>query len=102
MQFMERMKARWGVGVWGVLAILLAFSLAGMTVVRLKGPVMGLILPSDAPAWASWPVYLLVVFPLYQVVLLFYGTVLGQFHFFWSKFKLAGRWLFGRTAPRSE
>jgi hypothetical protein len=71
---MEKMKARWGVGPWGVIAILIAFSLAGMTVVRLKAPVMGFILPEDSPGWLTWVVYLLVVFPIYQVCLLAYGT----------------------------
>lgn len=95
------MKARWGVGPWGVLAILLAFSLAGMTVVRLKGPVMGWILPEDAPDWLTWIIYLAVVMPIYQVCLLAYGTALGQFNFFWTKLKIMGRLLSGRS-PRSS
>ena len=96
------MKARWGVGPWGVLAILVAFSLAGMTVVRVKGPVMGWILPEDSPGWLTWMVYLLVVMPIYQVCLLAYGTVLGQFNFFWSKLKAAGRFISGRRRQPAE
>lgn len=91
------MKKRWGVGVWGVIAILLAFSLAGMTVVRVKGPVLGLLLPDNSPGWLKWTVYILVIMPLYQLSLLAWGTILGQFNFFWAKLKYMGRLLSGRA-----
>ncbi len=77
-----------------VIAILLTFSLAGMTVVRLKSPVLGLILPDGTPAWLRWPVYVVVIMPIYQVVLIVYGTLLWQFRFFWSKEKAIIRWIF--------
>lgn len=99
--FMERMKARWGVGPWGVVAILLAFSLAGTTVVRLAPVIQGLILPADAPGWARWTVRILVIFPVYQVLLLGYGTLLGKFSFFWEKEKSMVRWL-GRPFSRGS
>jgi hypothetical protein len=99
---LERMKTRWGVGPWGVVAILLAFSLAGMTVIELKKPVLSVLLPDDAPDWVRWSVYILVVLPLYQVVLLIYGTLLGQFRFFWRKLQWMRRTLFGWMMPRQS
>ena len=81
---------------WGVIAILAAVSLAGMTVVRVKGPVLGLLLPKDAPNWIRWGVYILVIVPIYQICLLTYGTLLGQFNFFWGKLQSMGRFLTGR------
>jgi hypothetical protein len=98
----DKTKARWGVGPWGVLAILLAFSLAGMTVVRIKSPLLGLFLPADSPTWVTWTVYLAVVFPTYQVFLLLYGTLLGQHRFFWMKMRRTARFLFGWILPRSR
>ena len=94
----DRMKARWGVGFWGLVAILLAFSLAGMTTLQLKGFVMAFIMPATAPGWLQWAVYLVVMLPIYQVLLLGYGTLLGQFDFFWSKLKVIGRLVAGRPA----
>ena len=85
------MKARWGVGPVGAVAILTAFTLAGLTTVRLKGPVMGWLLPADAPGWLGWIIYLVIMVPIYQLLLLGYGTLLGQFGFFWSKLKTVGR-----------
>jgi hypothetical protein len=29
-------------------------------------------------------IYILLVFPLYQILLMVYGTLLGQFTFFWK------------------
>ena len=97
MPIFARMQERWGVGLGGAAAILLAFSLAGMTTLWLKGPVVGLLLPRAAPGWVQWAIYLIVMLPLYQLLLLGYGTLLGQFDFFWSKLKAVGR-LVGRRA----
>ena len=102
MAVVERMKARWGVGPAGVVAILVAFSLAGLTTMRLKGPVMGLMFPEAASAWWQWPVYLVIMLPIYQVLLLGYGAILGQFDFFWSKLKAVGRLVSGRVAGTSN
>lgn len=91
MTMMERMKARWGVGPWGVVAILVVFALTGMTVVWLKKPVLGAILPDDSPGWVRWGVYLVVIVPIYQIVLLAYGSLFGKFSFFWQKEKAMAR-----------
>ena len=101
MSVFDRMKARWGVGFWGMIAILLAFSLAGTTTLQLKGPVMALIMPPTAPGWLQWTVYLVVMLPVYQVLLLAYGALLGQFDFFWSKLKAVGRLIGRRPASAS-
>ena len=37
--------------------------------------------------WLKTVAYLLFIFPAYQVLLLGYGTLLGQFRFFWAKEK---------------
>ena len=101
MALIEKLRARWGVGLWDTIAILLAFSLAGMTIVWLKNPVIGFLLPRDGSGWVGWVVYLAIILPLYQVLLLGYGTLLGQFDFFWSKLKTVGRLLRGRAARPS-
>ena len=89
-------------GPGGVVAILAAFSLAGLTTVRLKGPVMGLMFTEATPGWLQWVVYLVVMLPIYQILLLGYGTLLGQFDFFWSKMKAVGRLVSGRAVGASN
>ena len=76
--------------------VLLTFTLTGLTVVRLKNPVMGVILPPDAPTWLTWTVYLIVILPMYQILLITYGTLLGQFNFFWDRFQALRRRIRGR------
>lgn len=88
-----RVKSRWGVSTWGAVAILLAFSLAGSTVLRITRPVLHLILPKDAPHWLWWTARIVIIVPVYQVLLLGYGTILGQFRFFWEKEKKMAGWI---------
>ena len=88
-----RMKSRWGVSTWGAIAILLAFSLAGSTVLKITRPILEFILPEDVPRWLWWTARILIIVPVYQVLLLGYGTLLGQFRFFWEKEKKMGGWL---------
>ena len=75
--------------------------LAGSTVVRVGPFVLDLILPPDVPRWIWWTARILVIVPLYQVLLLAYGTILGQFSFFWEKEKAMVRWM-GRPFTRSS
>lgn len=82
-----RLRARWGVGPWGILAILLAFSLAGMTVLKISRPIIDFLLPSNAPRWLWWTVRIVVIVPVYEGLLLGYGVLLGQRRFFWDKQK---------------
>ncbi len=91
MPIVERMRSRWGVGPVGVVAILTAFALAGMTTLWVKQPVMGYLLPGVAPGWLQWTIYLIIMLPIYQALLLAYGTLLGQFDFFWSKMRAMAR-----------
>ena len=102
MSVFQELRTRWGSGLWGTAAILLAFSLAGITVVQLRQPVIGFLLPSNAPTWLRWVVYLVILFPMYQVLLLGYGALLGQFNFFWSRLKAVGRFLGSRVVRASS
>lgn len=97
MSFFNTLRVRWGVSLWGAIAILLTFSLAGMTVVQLREPLLEVLLPIDAPVWLRWVVYLVILFPTYQLLLVGYGTLLGQFNFFWSRLKLVGRFIWRHT-----
>lgn len=81
----NRLKTRWGVTTWGVIAILLAFSLAGSAVLRIGRPLVDAILPDDTPRWLWWTVKVIVIIPIYEVLLMSFGTLLGQGRFFRHK-----------------
>lgn len=83
----RHLQVRWGVSVWGVVAILLAFSLAGSTVLKISRPIMNALVPPDTPRWVWWTVRIVVIVPVYEVLLLCFGFLLGQWDFFWPKQK---------------
>jgi hypothetical protein len=85
--FIQRLKQKWGVeSALQVLLILIVFSLAGSTAVMLRKSFFSLIgFDANTAFWMKTVVYILFLFPTYQVLLLIYGTLLGQFKFFWAK-----------------
>jgi hypothetical protein len=82
----QKLRARWGLeSVFQVLMVLLVFSLTGMSVVLVKEPFFQLIgLTEETSTFWKWTIYILAIFPIYQVLLLFYALLLGQFSFFWA------------------
>jgi hypothetical protein len=89
----KALKRRWGVSTWGVIAILITFSLAGASILRIGRLIVHAILPDDAPGWQYWTVKILVIVPVYEVLLLFWGTLLGQGRFFRTKSRQTLRFL---------
>jgi hypothetical protein len=87
--FITRLQQKWGVSsVWQVLLIIAVFSLAGSSAVALRKSFFQLIgFDAQTAFWLKAVVYILFLFPTYQVLLLLYGTLLGQFRFFWAKEK---------------
>jgi len=85
MSFVDRLKARWNVkNGWQVVLILVVFACTGFTVLLIKKPLFAYWFPTgDKPAWASI-LYWILIFPVYNVFLLLYGFIFGQFYFFWE------------------
>lgn len=83
---LEKLKQRWGVqSGWQVLMILLVFAITGTSVMYLKKFLFGWIGIDDAtPLYIRILLSVVVIFPLYQVLLLTYGWLFGQFSFFWK------------------
>ena len=83
MGWIQRLQQRWNLGstrqVW---LVLLVFALTGTTVYLIKQPILGLLGIARGETWWMTILYLLVVFPLYLLLLLFYAAILGQLKFF--------------------
>ncbi|WP_375251827.1 MULTISPECIES: DUF6787 family protein [Dokdonia] len=76
---------RWGVSYrWELIAIFLAFAVTGSTAGRLSNPLMEIIgLDKNLTSgWIYWPVRILLIFPIYQVLLVIFGWLFGQYTFF--------------------
>ncbi len=87
------LKKKWGItNNFDFTVIMLVFSLAGMAIGTERKPVFALLGFTNHTAWwIKTIVYLPLFVPLYQMNLLLFGTVLGQFNFFWEKEKRLGR-----------
>ncbi|MEM7476164.1 MAG: DUF6787 family protein [Planctomycetota bacterium] len=82
----ERLKEKWGLrSNFQVFIILLVFSITGFSVLFAKPYLFWLVGFEKGEGWQSTILYLLLVFPLYQVLLLAYGALFGQFQFFLAK-----------------
>jgi uncharacterized membrane-anchored protein len=83
--WIEKLKKRWGVkNAWQVLVILLVFACTGFTILFLKKPIYWVLgFDSQTPTWQRVVAWIVLILPLYNVVLLMYGFIFGQFRFFW-------------------
>lgn len=85
MGWLESLKERWKLGsLLQVVIVLVVFACTGFTVLFLKAPLFEYLFDGgERPLWASI-VYYILILPVYNLFLLFYGFVFGQFHFFWN------------------
>jgi hypothetical protein len=68
--------------------IMLTYSLAGMTILPVKKIIFHLVgITPHTPFWVVVLVYIPLVPPAYQVGLIFFGTIFGQFDFVWGQAK---------------
>lgn len=83
--WITKLKTRWNLSsTWQVIIVLIVFACTGTTVLLIKRPLFAWWFPDgDKPLWASITYYILIL-PIYNVFLLFYGFVFGQFRFFWE------------------
>ncbi len=82
MSWLQKLQHRWNArNLWQVAAILLTFACTGTTVVLLMRPLLHFFFGAEIPTWAK-TVYYILILPIYNIVLLCYGFIFGQYHFF--------------------
>ncbi|HEA29102.1 MAG TPA: prolipoprotein diacylglyceryl transferase [Leeuwenhoekiella sp.] len=83
----KKLKNKWQVDArWELIAIFIVFAITGSTAGRVSSPIMqALGLGSDAiSGWLYWPLRIILIFPLYQVLLIIIGWIFGQYKFFYA------------------
>lgn len=95
---MQRLSARWGVSTGRVLVILLVFACTGFTVLFLKRPILALFTENEEQPLLFTVLYYVLILPVYNMLLLIYGALFGQFRFFWEFEKRFFRRMFGRKS----
>ena len=84
---MQRLKKRWGIhSNFQLVMILIVFAVTGSSAAKLATPLTNYlgIIPEHFSPWIFWPARILLIFPIYQVLLVFFGFIFGQFQFFWN------------------
>ena len=83
---MERLKARWKIdNNWQLTVIFIVFAITGSTSAKFAGPLVELIcITKTDSGWIYWPARILLIFPIYQILLVFFGWLFGEFAFFWN------------------
>lgn len=85
MKFFESLRQRWKLkDIRQVFIVLVVFACTGFTILFLKKPLIALI--SENPDHQTWLtiLYYLFILPIYNIVLLLYGFLFGEFNFFWD------------------
>ncbi|WKN45037.1 DUF6787 family protein [Tunicatimonas pelagia] len=98
MTWIEKLRSRWEVNSVGqVIIILIVFACTGFSVLFLKQPLYNLVgITPETSIWIRVPFYLLTILPAYQILLLAYGFIFGQFRFFWNFEKKTFFRIFGK------
>jgi len=90
---MKKLKERWGISSnFQLVIIFIVFAITGSSSVYVAKPFLSLIHLNRAYFgadfwWGGLLYYILrivLIFPFYQVLLVTYGWIFGQFKFFWS------------------
>jgi hypothetical protein len=87
--FLQKLMQKWQLkSIFQLIMVLLVFTATGSTVVLLRKTLFEILGFTDETSfWLKSLVYIIFVFPAYQVLILVYGFLLGQFDFFWQKEK---------------
>lgn len=85
--FLKRLQTKWKLeSLFQVILVLIVFACTGFTILFIKNPVLDFF-GVEKGGFVNTVLYLLLVLPLYQIFLLIYGFIFGQFQFFWEKEK---------------
>ena len=108
MSYFNRLKTKWGVDsnrqLW---VIFIVFGITGSSSVKVGRPFLEWIglephFFNEIPMGVAiyWFLRILIIFPIYQVLLLFFGAIFFQFSFFWEfEKKILRRMGFKRFFP---
>ena len=83
---MNRLKAKWEIESNAqLIIIIIVFAVTGSTASKIAAPVVHFFgIYSETYPILYWPLRIILIFPLYQVLLILFGWIFGQFKFFWT------------------
>ncbi len=87
MQILEKLKARWGIdNNWQIAVIFLVFAITGSTASLIGKPILNFlnITTESFGTFGYWTIRIVLLFIVYQFMLVFFGWLFGQYQFFWN------------------
>jgi hypothetical protein len=87
MNWFEKLKQRWGISSnLQAALIFIVFGITGSMSVKVSAPVLEFlgVTKTNLEWYFFWPLRILIITPIYQVLLIIFGTLFGQFSFFWK------------------
>ena len=84
---MKRLKYKFGItSNVQLIIICIVFSITGSLALWIAKPILDL-LGANATTMSLWlyiPIRILILFPIYQILIIVIGTLFGEFKFFWK------------------
>ena len=85
MNWLEKLKNRWKLRSIGqVVIVLVVFACTGFTILFIKRPLLTWLAGEQGNTTLASVLYYIFILPLYNIILLGYGFLFGQFTFFWE------------------
>jgi hypothetical protein len=83
---LKKLKKRWNIQTNRQLFIIfLVFAITGSSAAKLAAPLTDFFEIKKEMGWyVYWPFRIVIILPIYQVLLVFFGWVFGEFQFFWN------------------
>jgi hypothetical protein len=83
--WIKNLMLRWKLeSAFQVVIVLVVFACTGFTVLFIKKPILHFLAGEQGDSVTASVIYYLLILPLYNVILLAYGFLFGQFNFFWE------------------
>lgn len=82
----KKLKKRWNIkSNFQLVVIVFMFTITGSLTVYIKNGIFDLIgVTAETSLLLKVPLYIITIFPAYQILLLVIGTIFGQFRFAWE------------------
>ena len=87
MNWIKKLKEKWNIeSNFQLVIICVVFSVTGSIAVWIAKPILDFVKldKSTVSPWIFWPIRILIIFPIYQVLIVIVGALFGQFEFFWN------------------
>ncbi len=88
----KKLEGKWVTNYrWEIIAIFLVFAITGTSAMRIAKPLLywfgfsrTLFPEGFLGGFLYWMIRIIIILPIYQLLLIVFGTLLGQFKFFWA------------------